>query len=155
MGVAGLSGAIQICAVQKAITTGVPAKAVLLIDLAVRSADILKSYMNEKFCGKLGVDMYYLGLSEIEALDVETMLVSQCFETFGQFWLYLIICGWPLPRRHRQSGAKSTSSTLSRRSSWQKNGMCPSISNSKRRGSSSASKASTLGLAMVTEGQAE
>ena len=87
-----------------------------MIDLAVRSADILKGYMNEKFCGKLGVDMYYLGFaeSEIEALDVETMIVSECLETFGRYLLYLIICGWPLPRRHRQSGAKSTSSTLSR-----------------------------------------
>ena len=52
----------------KAIVEGVTSKALLLVDLTVRSADLLKGFLAEKFQGDIpnGRDMYYLGFAETE-----------------------------------------------------------------------------------------
>ena len=57
----------------KSFMEGSPAKAILVVDLAVRSGDMLKGFLKEKFENhQSGIELYYLGFceSELEAFGL-------------------------------------------------------------------------------------
>ena len=58
----------------KSFMDGTPAKAILVVDLAVRSGDMLKGFLKEKFeNSQSGIDLYYCGFCDT---DLEAVRVS-------------------------------------------------------------------------------